>query len=711
MNNFMVFVMQRSFLLLIIINLSYTASGQVIYNASDTTSIPQLSLDEVLITSMREPGSISGLPVSAAVLDLSQIQDKQIRTLKNASQHVANLFMPDYGSRLTSPVYIRGIGSRINAPSVGLYVDNIPYFEKSVFDFDLLNADRIEVLRGPQGTLYGRNTMGGLINVTSQSPFRYQGTDICLGGGNPGQFNGNVSHYQMLSPSFGMSASVGLSRHHGFFMNEFLGKMADEHLSGGGRLRFMWQLNSSLSAEFTTHFEHLDQGGYPYKIHNAGTGVTQEVSYNEPSSYKRQMSSNGLVFNYAARGAQLQWVTAVQYFDDKQSIDQDFSAADLAFAIQQQNQLMFSQEITARSDNNNDYNWLFGVFGFSQQLDNDLGISFGQDAVNMGMVPGLLTRYQLSDNRVKGAAVFHQSSLRNFIVTNLTLTAGIRLDYEQASLGFNQWMEAEFPTPPASGFDSELNFHQWLPRLALNYGFSKGTSLYASLVRGYKTGGFNVVFETEQDRSFLPEYSWNYELGFKGRFLENRISMQSSLFYIDWQSQQIYQMLPSGQGSMLKNAGVSVSKGLELDLEALVTANFQLNLGYGYTHAVFKENRLNAQTDMSGNFIPYVPRYTLYTGGNYRFKINNSLLEALRLHVNYQGVGEHYWDEANDFLQQSYGMLNLMVSAEAASLVIDIFANNITSASYNSFSFRALGNQYIQQGRPATFGMNLRYSF
>ena len=157
--------------------------SQIVYNETDTTSIPEVRLEEIEITSMRESGRISRLPLSAGVLNLEQMRGQGVKTLKNASRLVANVFMPDYGSRLTSPVYIRGIGSRINAPSVGLYVDNVPYFEKSVFEFDLLNVDRIEVLRGPQGTLYGRNTMGGLINVYSQSPFSRQGSGVSLTGG------------------------------------------------------------------------------------------------------------------------------------------------------------------------------------------------------------------------------------------------------------------------------------------------------------------------------------------------------------------------------------------------------------------------------------------------------------------------------------------------------------------------------------------------
>ncbi|MFO7998394.1 MAG: TonB-dependent receptor [Bacteroidales bacterium] len=685
--------------------------SQAVINEADTTHLPQVTLDEVEITSMRESGRLSRLPLSAGVLDLQQIRQNQVHSLKTASHFVANLFMPDYGSRLTSPVYIRGIGSRINAPSVGLYVDNIPYFEKSVFDFDLLNAERIEVLRGPQGTLYGRNTMGGLINIYSRSPFSHQGTEIALTGGNPVYLNGLISHNQLLSPSIGMSVGVGVNRHAGFFENEFLGSKADAHLSAGGRIRLSWQLNPSFTAELTSHFEHLDQGGYPYAIHSLSTGTTRAVSYNEPSSYKRKMASNALVLNHYTPSIRVQSVTAMQFFDDKQSIDQDFTPADLVFAVQQQEQLMLSQELTARSEHDGNYQWVVGAFGFRQKLDNDLNIAFGQDAVNMGFVPALLTRKQFSANTTSGAALFHQSAFHHFLVRGLTLTAGLRLDYETAVLDHSASMEAAFPTPPPSVFESALSFYEWLPRLALNHELSQGTSLYAALVRGYKTGGFNVVFEQEDDRSFEPEFSWNYELGFKGQLLNNRLSLQSSLFYIDWKNQQIYQMLSSGQGSMLKNAGASVSKGMELDLEALVTQNLQLRASYGYTHATFTENSPNPATDLSGNFIPYVPRYTMFAGLSYRIPLGSDRLRALRLNLNYQGVGTHFWNEANTFSQDAYGLLNGMVSFDTGHLTVDLFVNNLTSTEYHSFSFAALGSHYVQQGRPLTFGMNLRYAF
>lgn len=700
-----------SIVLIGIICFYYPLSAKSNTALSDTIKTPELKLKEVEITAMRESGKISRLPVTAGVIDSHTITNNQIQSMTGLGSFVPNVMIPDYGSRLTSPVYIRGIGSRINAPSVGLYVDNIPYFEKSVFDFDLINIDRIEVLRGPQGTLYGRNTMGGLINVFSVSPFRPQQTSIAITGGNHAYLNGTITHNQLLSTSTGLAVSAGVNRHDGFFRNEFSGDNADAHFSTGSRLRLGHQFSSALHIELISHAEYLDQGGYPYAIHDLASDQTQPVNYNQPSYYQRKMFSNGLLFGYETQKAILQSVSSHQYFSDRQSIDQDFTPYELVFAVQQQAQHMLSQEITVRNRKKGHYQWVTGAFAFAQYLDNDLQIDFGNDAVAMGLVPEILSRFQLSKNHIWGAAIFHQSSISDFLLPGLTLTGGIRLDYEQAGLDYSAYMEADFDTPPPEAFNSKRSYYELLPRVAILYALTQQSGVFGTITKGYKTGGFNVVFEREEDRSFEPEYSWNYEIGLRGTFLNGHLNIQTAMFYIDWENQQIYQMLPSGQGSMLGNAGSSVSKGAELEIHALLNNQLQLRANYGYTHAVFTENAPNPDTDLSGNFIPYIPRHTLFSSIQYHRSVALGSLHAILMQLSYRGVGKHYWDQQNTFFQPWYGLINLMVSFEIAGFFIDAWAHNINSADYHSFSFHALGNHYVQKGRPTTFGMNVRVSF
>ena len=161
--------------------LTFLTAGNV--SAADLDTLKVVDVEEVLvIAAPKENRKLREQPTAVTLLSQQDMQAAQVNSIKNLTGLVPNMFIPDYGSRLTSAVYIRGIGSRINTPSVGLYVDNIPYIDKSAFDFDYSDIERIDVLRGPQGTLYGRNAMGGLIKIHTKSPFSYQGTDLRIAG-------------------------------------------------------------------------------------------------------------------------------------------------------------------------------------------------------------------------------------------------------------------------------------------------------------------------------------------------------------------------------------------------------------------------------------------------------------------------------------------------------------------------------------------------
>ena len=157
----------------ILIALSILASSYAMAQHThheDTTKVIDIE-EVVVIASPKETSKLRQLPASVSLISQKDMQANGITSLKSASNILPNFFMPDYGSRLTSAMYIRGIGSRINTPAVGMYVDNIPYLDKSAFDFNFYDIERIDILRGPQGTLYGRNTMGGLVKVHTRSPF------------------------------------------------------------------------------------------------------------------------------------------------------------------------------------------------------------------------------------------------------------------------------------------------------------------------------------------------------------------------------------------------------------------------------------------------------------------------------------------------------------------------------------------------------------
>ena len=181
-------------------------------------------LDEVVVVGFKQDKSYQLSPQSASSLSASFLERENFNNIKDITAVVPNLYMPDYGSKLTSPIYIRGIGNKTGTPAIGLYIDGIPYFQQSTFDFNLHQIEQIDVLKGPQGTLYGRNTMGGVIDVNTKSPLSKQGTDLRFTGGNYNHYILSANHALLLKEDMGLSLSASYNYDGGYYDNEFLNK-------------------------------------------------------------------------------------------------------------------------------------------------------------------------------------------------------------------------------------------------------------------------------------------------------------------------------------------------------------------------------------------------------------------------------------------------------------------------------------------------------
>lgn len=677
--------------------------AQMVYMATDTTGVPEVLLDEITVRAPKEKPTSREIPGSVSVLTSRTIHEAGIGNVKDATSFIPNFFMPDYGSKLTSPVYIRGIGARINEPSVGLYVDNAPFFDKAAFDFDLFDIERIEVLRGPQGTLYGRNTMGGILNIITRSPMDYTGTRIMATAGSYGQYGVRFSHFARPISSLGYSVSVNYRNRDGFFTNQFNDQKVDHLSSIGFRNRLIWKINDKLTAENIFGFEISKQGGYPYAIMDEDNSVNDEINYDHPSGYDRDLFTNALAFNYKSKLVDVIATTSFQYLDDLQDVDQDFTATPLFLATQIQKQHLVSQEVVVKSKNRERYEWLFGGFGFYQDFDRNVSV------INQ---PANANIFRYFTEIKQGFAFFHQSTINDFLFTNLSLILGLRFDMENNSLSFrNEMVVNEQPVSFTDTLFPSMEFSVLSPKLALNYYLSESSSVYALVSKGYKTGGFNAIFERDEDLMFDPEESWNYEAGFKTSFNQNRIQADAAVFYIDWTNQQIYQTVPSGQGQMLKNAGHSESKGFELSTRASVVPNLEIGGAYGYTHATFVSHALNDSTNYDGNFIPYVPRHTFSMQVNKTFLFpDNQFADMLRVTAIYRALGKHYWNEANTHAESSYGIVDLRLRMQRKNLGLELWAKNLLQQEYAAFYFEALGNRYYQPGKPFNFGVNLSIS-
>lgn len=669
--------------------------------SEDTTKVPQIELGEIIITGSKSDLKLKDLPSSVSLLTQRTLKDDEIQSLTDITSIAPNLFMPDYGSKLTTPIYIRGIGAKLNSPGVALYVDEVPYFEKASFDFDFFDIDRVEVLRGSQGTLYGRNTIGGVINVKTISPFDFQGIKAKVGYGTYGQYEVNAGIYKKLNDKFAFSIAALYKHYDGFYENEYTNKPVDETDVASARLKLIWKPISDFSVTLISSAENSEEGGYPYAIYDSIKKEPLDINNNQYSSYTRTMLSNALIFKYDKENYQIKMTTSHQMLDDNQSIDQDFSPDSLYFVVQKQVQQMISNEIIARSKNNKLYNWLFGTFNFQQRFDRSVDV----DIYASNMVSS-----KEYDHTITGHALFHESRLT---LGSLTLTAGLRLDYEKDKYDYNYEIVMGGNTIPRFDTIATHDAPQFLKKIAFNYRFN-GTNMYGVVSEGYKPGGFNSSWDADrpQDMTFENENSINYELGVKTSLLNKQLYFDMAVFFIDWNNQQIAVTNPSGIGTSLRNAGRSFNKGVEFTLKTIPFCGYVTTLTYGYTHAQFKSYVVNDQVNYNHNFLPYAPQHTVSFRLSKSYQLlNTNVLDRIRVSLLYTGNGKTYWDLDNKMSQKYYGLLNVKVSFIKNNFALNFYRKNMFNKEYVTYAYQAFGNTYVQAGRPTYFGTSLTYNF
>ena len=676
--------------------------GTAVPNDADSTVFKTVGLSEVTVVEFKK--SKENLATnSVSVVDSGFINRHELQSITELTAVVPNFYMPEYGSKQNTPVYIRGVGAKTKGSAVGFYVDGIPHFENSSFDVDMSNIASVMVFRGPQGTLYGRNAIGGIINVSTVSPLTYQGTQFKLGYGSHNDALFQFSHYNKLGSKVGYSVAGGYHYNDGFHRNMFTNEYADQLKDAYGRVALVWLLDNKWFLRVNSMLDYSNQGGYPYGKYNRLTGETEPVNYNRYSSYRRLLSTSGLNIRYAGENVSFSSQTAFQYIRDRQGIDQDFTANDTYFVKNRLKQTMLSQEFMLKSNNSSRYQWLWGAFAMTQHINNTVETQY---ITKDNAFP---THYRIPVNAL---AIYHQSTIKLF--SGFSFIAGLRWDYENSTLKYlreTYQLSTDGARTEVKNVNSSLHFNQITPKFALQYQDEcNNNSYYFSVTRGYKAGGFNQTFQKEEETSFGPEYNWNYELGGKVHLLKDKLYAEAALYYIDWRQQQVNQTVP-GVGNVIHNAGHSSSKGFELALNSSPLKNLSIALSYGYTYAKFIEYQKSATLSYSGNMLPMVPRNTLSCSASYAlYPSSTSFIDKIVLTAGLTGLGKIYWAEDNEVAQNFYALLNAKISITSGIFTWECWGKNITDTHYNTYCFKSSAD-YAQIGKPAYFGTSLLVKF
>lgn len=738
------------------------ASGAVVNRENSTTDDATIDtiivVDEVQLSAVKQGMQLRSEPVASTILGQRMSSRNHIDALKNLTALVPNMHIPDYGSRMTSSIYMRGLGARIDQPAVGMNIDNVPVMNKNNFDIELTDIDRIEVLRGPQSTLYGRNTMGGVINVYTLSPFLYEGVRLMGEYAEGKSYRLRASIYEQLGDRWAMSLSGYTTRTDGFFRNEATGDYCDWEELYGGRWKTQYRNLKGLRIDNTLSLTSSDQGGYPYRFvggrFESETIPAGHINYNDPCGYERLSISDGLTIHYEQPRYAITSISSYQFSDDKMEMDNDFLPLDF-FTLQQMiREQVITEDVVFRSRNRQHYDFLFGLYGFYRYANLSAPVNFKTDGIDQlifaaanNATGGLVQMTALDnmllgsdfDNPNYGVALYHESSLR---FGNLEAKAGLRFEHEYTKLNYHSagalhyHLRLSMPTMPFPIERDESvsidergsyrhNYTEWLPKGSLIYHFDEGRNLYVTVSRGFKAGGFNTQlfsdilkdrlqaeaqgkpYEAQDIISYKPEYSWNYEFGGHFSCAEGIVRGDFALFRIDCEDQQLT-ILPdeNATGRMMTNAGRTRSLGGEAAIKIRPNDRIEFDLAYGYTKATFR-NYTSGGVSYRGNYVPYVPRHTLTSGVTWTIPTGIAWMGDLVLYGGLSNTGKIYWNESNSQKQGAYTLFNASVRLEHRNYTLDLWGRNLGDKRYDVFYFESIGNRFMQWGRPQQLGVTL----
>lgn len=724
-------------------------------------------------SSMKSGVSSEEIATPVTSLKMRQIENMGLSAPKNLSSIVPGLLMPDYGSSMTSTIYVRGIGSRMENPVMGLYIDDVPVLDKNNYDFSFLDVRSVDVHRGPQGTLYGRNSMLGVLAVETLSPSVYQGFRGGVEYGSANSVNVRASAY---SGHFGVAS---MYRHcDGFYTNDYSGDKCDRQNAGAFRFRFSRTVGR-VDLDNSLYVSYTREGGYPYRLwvdaeDIDGTmpymgGSLYPINYNDASGYRRLSLMDGFRVNARLDRWNLRSVTSLQMLFDSMDMDQDFTDKSMFTLNQTQKQYAVTQEFILRKNEHPDW-WdaQTGAFVFARKNGLGAPVTFLKDGISSliidnanAHIPSDFGTLELKEDNFVidsdfdiwsyNVAAYHESYFR---LGRWLLTAGLRIDHEGDFMRYDSGADINFKVSAMSDYTdfptryngNESNFfRQFLPKASAMFDATSARmrmrgemlKVVASVSRGYKSGGFNsqIFSDILQNRmmngmmnklgvhldsenalsasatSYKPESCTDCEVGLRYGFdlRGHKLNLSGTAYAVICRNQQIT-VFPYGNGTGRMMRNAGRSRSLGLELEASYAwKGLFANASASVMDARFVEYD-DGREDYSGNRIPYSPSSTLYGRIGYAFDLDGNVLHRLTISSDVRRTGKIMWDETGDLSQSPYALIGADITASFGKFDVFFRGENLTDTDYAVFYFKSVGNSFFQMGRPRRFKVGVSFN-
>lgn len=693
-------------------------------NTTEAKKNEKLAIEVVTVTARHKVESLQSTPIAVSAFNGDQIKEERITGLEDISGRVPGFQMNMYNSA-EPELFMRGIGSDIESAgagaAIGMYIDGVYISRGTGAAMDLYDLQSVEVLRGPQGTLYGKNVVGGAINFITKRP---------VDGEMEGSVEATMGNYGVMEAKGYVTGSItdsvagkiavsGITRD-GYGENTYTGNDADDLERTSVRGQLLYTASSDLEILFTAGVSNTE--GTP-RVKHIGYSAGRNSPYISDDPRKDMNSVDGYEdSDNASASVQIDWdlgsvhLTSISAYrqndyeifenaatglvDDSHQFlncNWDWSSdefipcegntvssdAELA-AIQVDDQWLslkgeqstqISQELRLAGIASDNFSWLAGVFYMKEDIERNESVDYWFHTAwgtSVGNQANGTSLGNTTQNITTSYAVFANGTYE--LTDKLSVTAGLRWsqdtkDFEGTAYGlrFDNWdgkhIDLEGNRVDSYAFETDDSWEEWTPSVNVDYQANNDLFFYASIAKGYKAGGFNgegMEKAEEAIIAFLPEIAWNYETGFKLQAIEDRLRLNGALFYTDYTDIQSAVWVETGENTpdnLEVINGSGRAQGVELEVIALLSENLTLSGSYGYLDSEFTDDLLVNEENLKGNKMRRTPEHSFNVSAAYAWDLSDLGEASVRL--SYQYTSEYFFDNSNDPLTEVEAEYNL----------------------------------------------------
>jgi iron complex outermembrane receptor protein len=648
-------------------------------------------------------------PLSATVSSRDFLDSAMVRTVKDAAIHAPNTFFTEFSARKLSNPRFRGIGSSAMHPGITTYLDGVPQFNANSSSLELLDIEQIDFVRSPLGALYGRNTVGGLINITSRRPSlsSFSGEfQTTFGSYNLYDFRGSVTT-PLIQDQLGFSFAGGHTERDGFSTSTLTGNDIDNRSANFGKAQFLWTPGDELEVRLVIAGESANDGDYALNDLAALRHQPRQTTSDFAGFTSRDVFMPTLLVTYHANDFDFTSTTGYVGWETIDSTDFDNLPFPLSTLYNREKMSTWTQEFRFANPATKPITlgpeatlrWQAGIFLFSANYEQQATASLNPP---LSLAPSqALNQAQIAD---LGIGTYVQSTLT--LRDRIDITTGLRCDYENKDADL---LYTSLPAPgPSSRVNANRSFNQVTPQAAISYRLKPDLMAYFSMAGGYKAGGFNSIGPS----TYGEEHSWNYEMGFKGRALDDKAGFSLAAFHTDWRDVQLNQSLGINQ-VFTTNSGDAISQGLELNLDYKLNRLISIFGSSGWQDTHFLANASNGGLPISGRQLPFTPDYTTSFG----FVIDVPITSRVNLYAraDIQTIGSFNYDAQNTVSQDAYTLANFRFGIRGGPWHAEAFVNNAFGTNYIPVAISHPGlapSGFVgESGAPTTIGLRAGIRF